>query len=347
MGGSGAAGAPTVLVTGGAGYIGSVLVESLLERGYGVTVVDRFFFGPTLADLEGHPSLNLVNDDVRTFPPGLLRGIDAVVDMAALSNDPAGELDPENTLSINFRGRAKVARLAREQGVKRYVLASSCSVYGFQAGVVDEGSPVDPLTTYAEASYRAEQAALSLADGGFAATVLRQATVYGPSRRMRFDLAVNGMALGLFKTGRIPVLRDGSQWRPMVHVRDTCRAFIQVLESPPDQVSGEVFNVGSDDQNTQIMPLAGRIAGAVGRPLTVEWYGDADRRSYQVSFRKLRDRLGYATEHTPEDAAREVFAGLQRGTLRDVPTTRTVEWYKQLLAGQTTLREPVLDDAVL
>ena len=336
-----------VFITGGAGYIGSVMTELFLDHGYDVTVMDRFFFGSTLDHLESNPSLHLIKDDIRPFDSQLLAGIDAVIDLAALSNDPAGELDPEKTLGINFRGRARVAGLAKKQGVKRYILASSCSIYGFQEGILDETSPVNPLTTYAEANYQAENAVLPLSDENFIVTVLRQATVYGPSKRMRFDLAINGMTLGMFKTGRIPILRDGNQWRPFVHVRDTSRAFMRVLEATAGDVNGELFNVGSDEQNFQILPLARRVAEATDRPFEFDWYGDPDHRSYQVSFQKIKSVLGYSTELTPEDAAHEIFMALESGDLTDGPTTRTVDWYRQLLHWHETLKDMVLDDVLL
>jgi nucleoside-diphosphate-sugar epimerase len=336
-----------VLVTGGAGYIGSVLTEVLLAQGYEVTVVDRFFFGNTLKDLQGHNGLRLVRGDVRSFDRSLLEGVDAVLDLAALSNDPSGELDPEKTMDINFRGRARVARLAREMGVKRYVLASSCSIYGFQDEVVDERSAVNPLTTYAKANHLAEVAALELADADFAVTVLRQATVYGLSRRMRFDLAINGMVLGLYRHGTIPVLRDGTQWRPMVHVQDTSRAFVMVLQAPAELVNGEIFNVGSDDQNFQILPLAERLAKAVDMQFRFEWYGLPDHRSYRVSFRKIRERLGFEPRFTPEQAARDILEALRTGRVNDGPTTRTVEWYRTLLEWHARLQEVLLDGTLL
>ncbi len=336
-----------VLVTGGAGYIGSVLTGLLLDHGYDVTVLDRLFFGNTLQHLAGRAGLTIVQDDVRWFDPALLRGVDAVLDLAALSNDPAGELDPEKTMEINHRGRARVARLAREAGARRYILASSCSVYGFQDGLLEETSPVDPLTTYARANYMAEEDVLPMADERFGVTVLRQATVYGLSPRMRFDLAINGMTLGLVQKGCIPVLRDGTQWRPMVHVRDTCRAFLTVLEAERDLVNGEIFNVGSDDQNFEILPLARRVAAAVERPFEFEWYGLPDHRSYRVSFRKIEERLDYHTRVTVEDGAREIAQALQSGAVQDGPITRTVEWYKTLLQWHETLRRVVIKDALL
>jgi len=239
----------TVLITGGAGYIGSVLTRLLLERGYDVIILDRLFFGKdSIKEIEDQ--VKVIKDDIRWFNPDVLKGVDAVFDLAALSNDPSGELDPQKTMEINYMGRVRVAKLAKKKGVKKYVLASTCSVYGFQDGVLDETSNVNPLTTYAKASYMAEKEVLPLADKNFTVTVLRQATVYGFSYRMRFDLAVNGMVKALFENGKIRIMRDGTQWRPFVHVKDTSTAFIKVMESEPEPVNDQTFNVGSNNQNT-------------------------------------------------------------------------------------------------
>lgn len=337
-----------VLITGGAGYIGTVLAEVLLDAGFGVTILDRFYFGDTVRTLRDRPGFTTVEDDVRTFDPSLLDGIDAVCDLAALSNDPAGELDPEKTMAINDRGRERVARLAKERGVQRYVLASSCSIYGFRDGILDESTEPNPLTVYAEANLAAERANLPLADDEFTVTVLRQATVYGLSPRMRFDLAVNGMTLGAWQNGSIPVLRDGTQWRPMVHVRDTSNAFLTVLRADRAMVNGELFNVGSNDQNFQILPLARQVCEAAGREFQFEWYGLPDHRSYQVSFDKIARTLGYTTRFTPEDAAREIVASLDAGTTVPDMRTRTVDWYKHLLERDpATLDEPATSGSVV
>jgi nucleoside-diphosphate-sugar epimerase len=334
-------------VTGGAGYIGSVLTELLLERGYEVSVLDRFFFGDTIADLRHNPRLHVIQDDIRWCPESVFKGIDAVCDLAALSNDPAGELNPVKTLEINHEGRARICRMAKKAGVRRYVLASSCSIYGFQDEVVDETSGINPLTTYAVANRRAEESTLALASKNFTVTAVRQATVYGLSRRMRFDLAINGMTLALQKNGSVKILRDGTQWRPMVHIRDTSRAFITVLEADSAKVNGEIFNVGSDDQNLQIRPLAERLCDALSLAYVEDWYGDPDHRSYQVSFKKIADRLGYTTCESPESGAREIFTALKKGTTHDGPTTKTVEWYKSLVQWHETLKGVVQRDVVL
>lgn len=336
-----------VLVTGGAGYIGSVMLRLLLERGYDVVCLDRLFFGmDPLKDIADR--IKIVKGDVRWFDPSILDGVDAVFDLAALSNDPAGELDPEKTMDINFRGRARVARLAKDRGVSRYVLASSCSVYGFQDGVISEASPINPLTTYAKANSLAETEALKLADRDFTVTILRQATVYGFSHRMRFDLAINGMVLGFHKNGRIPIMRDGKQWRPFVHVKDTSNAFIRVLESEEELVKSQIFNVGSNAQNVQIFELAKTVAEAIGVPFQYDWYGSQDNRSYRVSFDKISKVLGYAASHTIPEGAREVYEALKEGKLNgDDLRTITVKWYKHLLEAQRLTREVELEGVVL
>ena len=337
-----------ILLTGGAGYIGSTLIPALLERGYRIKCLDRLFFGrESLNQIALNPSFELIKDDVRWFDPSILTDVDAVIDLAALSNDPSGELDPAKTLDINYLGRVRVAKLSKEYGVKRYVIASSCSVYGFQEGTLDENSPVNPLTTYAKANIMAEKDVLPLSDSRFTVAVLRLATVYGLSGRMRFDLAINGIVLGLYKTGKIPVMRDGTQWRPFIHVKDAARAFITSLESPLGKVNGQVFNVGSDEQNYQIHPLAESIGKSVGVPFEIEWYGSPDKRSYKVSFNKVRSILGFTPNYTAREGAVEVFNALKDGRVTDSLKTKTVDWYKHLLEANAIAKEVSLRGTVL
>jgi len=336
-----------VLVTGGAGYIGSILSRTLLEKGYDVTCLDRLFFGDDSIK-EIAERITLVKDDIRWFEPRILKGVDAVFDLASLSNDPSGELDPQKTLEINHKGRARVAALARKHGVRKYVLASTCSVYGFQKGMLTEESSLNPLTTYAKANVLAEKEVLPLADRAFSVTALRQATVYGFSPRMRFDLAINGMVLGFFKNGKIPIMRDGKQWRPFVHVRDTSNAFIKVLESDSELVSGQIFNVGYNDQNVRIFDLARLVADSIDLPFNYEWYGSPDTRSYRVSFDKIKKTLSYKPSYTPKEGSKEVFQALKEGRLNaDDPKTITVKWYHHLLEMHTFLKNVEIDGALL
>jgi nucleoside-diphosphate-sugar epimerase len=344
-----------IFVTGGAGYIGTTLVPYLLTQGHRVTVLDRFFFGSEFLKAETFGSkgtndanLQLIKDDTRYFDGKVLQGFDAVVDMAALSNDPAGELDPWKTFEINYLGRSRVARLAKEAKVKRYLLISSCSIYGFQDGILTEESKTNPLTTYAEANQLAEQDNLPLADSEFTATVVRFATIYGLSRRMRFDVAINGMVLGAFKNGKIPVMRDGTQWRPFLHVKDAARAILCILESDPSKVNRQLFNIGSNSQNYQIKDLANIVADAMTtKKPKIEWYGDPDRRSYRVSFDKAHGVLGYETKYTPKEAVNEIEFALANGDISDTIKTRTVEWYKHLLTDEEASKEVSLRGIVL
>ena len=336
-----------VLVTGGAGYIGSVMSRILLEKGYSVTCLDRLFFGTdSIKDIAD--KITLVKDDIRFFNPEILKGVDAVFDLAALSNDPSGELEPRKTLDINYKGRVRVARLAKKYGVKKYVLASTCSVYGFQEGIITEESGLNPLTTYAKANMMAEKEVLPLVDKTFSATVLRQATVYGFSYRMRFDLAINGMVLGFYRNGKIPIMRDGKQWRPFVNVNDTSNAFIKVLEAEPELVNGQIFNVGSDEQNVQIFDLAKLVAESCNLPFNYEWYGSPDTRSYRVSFSKIKETLNFMPQITIGKGARNVFDALKEGTLNpDDPRTITVKWYKHLLEMQQFLKDTEINGVIL
>jgi len=337
-----------VLITGGAGYIGSVLSRILLEEGFKVKCLDRLFFGiESVKDLFDNPGYELIKDDVRWFDPNILEDVDGVVDMAALSNDPSGELDPEKTMDINYKGRERVAKLAKKHGVERYILASSCSIYGFQEGILTEESSINPLTTYAKANHLAEEAAFAIADSSFVVTVLRQSTCFGLSPRMRFDLAINGMTLGFHKNGKIPVMRDGTQWRPFVHVKDTSRAFIKVLTAEKELVNNEMFNVGNNNQNYQILPLAKTVAKGMDIPFEFEWYGDPDHRSYQVSFDKINKVLDYTTKFTAEDGAREISNALKNGLVEPSAKTKTVEWYKYLLNAQEVVKEVELNGQIL
>jgi len=230
-------------------------------------------------------------------------------------------------------------------GVKRYVLPSSCSIYGFQEpGVVcKETDAINPLTTYAKANGKAEDDVLPLADDDFTVVVLRQSTVFGYSPRMRFDLAINGMTFGAWKTGKLPLLRDGTQYRPMVHVRDTAAAQIFMIEyEDTSKINGQVFNVGSVENNYQLQPLAETVRDTVhdttGKDVTVEWYGEPDHRSYQVNFDKI-EALGYKAGLVAADGVIEICRKLESGELQRNNRTITLEWYKRLTAWYETVHD--------
>lgn len=336
----------TVVITGGGGYIGSILSPLVAEAGYHVRILDRFFFGDTIAD---SPRIEKIQIDSRKVEPVHLEGAYAVLDLAAISNDPAGDLDPVKTLDINYRARRRLQEMAADAGVDRYILASSCSIYGFQDGVMTEESPTNPLTTYAEANLRAEESALELHRRGtdMAVILFRQATMYGLSPRMRFDIAVNGMTLGMWQNGSIPLLRDGTQWRPMIHVRDTSKAFIAALGADKEKVAGERFNVGANEQNYQILQLGELVAKGVGKEFNYTWYGDPDHRSYQVNFDKIKDVLGFTPDWTPDKGAAEIAAALEAGTITPDIKTKTLAWYSELIDWAARIREIAPDGTIL
>ena len=330
-----------ILVTGGGGYIGSILVPLLLKKGYGVRLVDRFFFGKD--KLELHPNLELVTKDARLISEDDFNNIYGVIDLVAISNDPSGELFQKSTYDINHLSRARTAKIAKKKGVKKYVLPSSCSIYGFQEHgyIADESSKTNPLTTYAKANEMAENDVLKLADDKFCVTVLRQSTVYGYSPRMRFDLAINGMTYGAWNSKKIPLMRDGTQWRPMIHVTDTAKAQLFILESEAKDVNAQIFNIGSDENTYQIKELAEKICDVIPN-VQIEWYGDPDIRSYRVSFKKI-ESLGWKASKNAEFGINEIYSMLESQTLTKSIETITLDWYRHL---SSKLPNPDIDQGI-
>ncbi|MGI0086683.1 MAG: NAD-dependent epimerase/dehydratase family protein [Nitrosotalea sp.] len=335
------------LVTGGAGYVGSVLIPHLVNDGHSVKCLDRFFFGTKyLAGKQFEGKVELIRDDIRWFDEKILDGIDLVIDLAALSNDPVGDIDPQKTYEINHLGRVRVATLSKKLGIKQYILASSASVYGQQQDIVNEDSVVNPITDYSKANRNAEIDVLPLNDNKFTVTVLRFSSIYGISPRMRFDLAVNSMALELYNTGKISV-RGKSNKRPFLHILDAARAYLVVIKSPIEKVAGQIFNVGSDDQNYEIGTLAKEVGDSIGRKYEIEAKDTHDHRSYVASFKKIKEELGFTTRYNVGDGSREIYNALEKGELSDLTKTITVEWYKHLLASQKLVKEFSLNDTIL
>jgi nucleoside-diphosphate-sugar epimerase len=278
-----------VLLTGHHGYIGSVMAPVLRAAGHEVTGLDTFFYeGCDLRDEpDGVPALRL---DLRDADPGVLAGFDAVVHLAALSNDPLGDLSPDLTKEINFEATVRLARAAKEAGVERFVFSSSCSMYGAAEHdrPADESAPLRPLTAYAESKVRSEEALGELADDDFSPVFMRNATAYGVSPRLRVDLVLNNLVGWAFTTGKVKIMSDGTPWRPLVHVEDISRATSVLLEAPREAVHGEVFNVGRDEENYQVRDLAEIVKETVG-DCEIEYAGsgDPDPRSYRVDFGKF------------------------------------------------------------
>jgi nucleoside-diphosphate-sugar epimerase len=340
-----------ILAAGGSGYIGSVLVPRLLEQGHRVTVLDRLYFGDTLAAPRARfaDRLRIVRDDIRTFDTGLLDSVDAVVDLAGISNDPSCDLEPEVTQSVNVGGTKRLALAARKRGVARYVFSSSCSVYGHGEGLgLVETSPRQPVSLYGRTKAEAEEFLFDLGGSSMDVTCLRLATVFGLSPRMRFDLAVNVMTKNAYVQRRITVDGGGRQWRPFVHVRDAARAFEIALTGDRTKLAGEVFNVGTDTNNIQVLNLAFRVRDAIPGTEIVHAPTDPDLRDYNVSFEKVRRVLDFRTEHTIDDGIREVLGALREGVVDpDERRWYTLKQYVFLRDAERAHRDLALDGKLL
>jgi len=339
-----------ILVTGAGGYIGTSLVDQLLEADNKVIGVDRYFFGTELlGETKNNSNFKLLKTDIRDLKEEDLAGIDVICDLAALSNDPCGDLNEDLTYSINYRGRVNVASLAKKAGVGQYILASSCSVYGSGTNdELNEESETNPLSIYAKANILVENDVLVLSDPKFTVTILRLATAFGLSKRMRFDLAINIMTLNAIQKGKIFVIGGGTQWRPFVHVNDAAHAFIHLMEKDPSIINGQKFNVGSSAYNFNILSLAYLVRENIPFPIEIEVVpDDKDKRSYHVSFEKIKNVLGFEAKLTPADGIKEIYEALKKMSVDTGTRTVTVAWYKHIIAAKQLVDNLVINDRLL
>ena len=322
-----------VLVTGGAGFVGSHLTRMLLERGYRVRILDRFDYGRAGIDGLHHPHLEVIPGDICSSRDvsRALRDVHAVVALAAIVGDPACNLDPEETINLNYTATKVLAEACNFYRVRRLVFASSCSVYGASSqGVLTEQSSLKPVSLYARTRVLSENILFDRA-GEVQPVVLRLSTVFGLSPRMRFDLVVNTLTVRAVVDRKIAIF-GGNQWRPNVHCRDAARAFIAALEAPAERVAGEIFNVGGDALNHPIATLGDMVAEIVRGTEVVHQKDAPDPRDYRVSFEKIRRVLGFEPEFTVPAGIREVAAAVRsQPALRDYqnPAYHNVEALKQ------------------
>jgi nucleoside-diphosphate-sugar epimerase len=326
-----------ILVTGNNGYIGSVMAPWLKSQGYDVVGLDTDYFRPCtlVPDLA---EIRTIHKDLREVSAKDLVGFDAVIHLAALSNDPIGNLNEAWTREINGEGTIRLAKFAKQAGVKRFLFSSSCIMYGMsEAAVVNETAPLAPQTEYARSKVVAEKALSELASDGFSPTFCRNGTIYGLSPRMRFDTVLNNLTGSGFTTGLVEIHSDGTPWRPVVHVQDVARAFQTVLEAPLEAVHNEAFNVGADELNHRIRELGQIVADTVpGCKLAMVPQPGADQRTYKADFAKFKRTFpAFAFRWTARKGADELYTAFQRigltsSQFTDKRFTR-LNWLRHLL----------------
>lgn len=328
-----------ILVVGGAGYVGSVLVRELLERGYAVRVFDRLYYGALgIEDIKDHIELRI--GDMRLITPQLLEDVTAVINVGGLSNDPTAEYNPQANYDMNTIAGAKLAQLCKQCGVKKYLYASSCSVYDMGEDidkkdvVLDESSPVAPKAAYSHSKYEAEKAILALADTHFCPVVLRKGTIYGFSQRMRYDLVVNTFIKDSLSKGAITLFYGGQMWRPLIEVRDVAKAYILCVEAEEEKIRGQIFNVSY--RNFRISEVAYRVRDTlcslgVSCDIMVD-YRYRGVRSYRVSTNKIETMLNFKPSISIEESVRDMVEKIKKYGYTDFDNPRyfNIQWFKVL-----------------
>lgn len=324
----------TVLVIGGAGHLGSVLCRQLLDADYRVRCLDILMFGDdAIGELLDRDRFELLEGDFRNVETVVkaVKGTDAVIHLGAIVGDPACAVDEDYSVDVNYAATRMIREVCRGFGVRRFVFASTCSVYGAGDHVLDEHSKLNPVSLYARTKIDSERAILSLHDETFSPTVLRLATVFGLSPRPRFDLAVNIVTAMAVREGKCKIF-GGSQWRPFIHTSDVARAMVKVLKAREQVVAGAVYNVGDDRLNMQLGELGDIVERLVPDAEVERREDDVDRRNYRVSFKKIRDQLGFTCEVTVEDGVREIKEALESGVVEDFrdPRYSNLNYLKRL-----------------
>jgi nucleoside-diphosphate-sugar epimerase len=327
-----------VLVTGDKGYIGTILVPMLVSEGHDVVgwdsdLYERCTFGDEL------PKIKSIRKDLRDVEATDLDGFGAVMHLAALSNDPLGDLNPNLTYEINHLASVKLARLAKEAGVPRFLFSSSCSSYGAAGDeMLTEEAEFNPVTPYGHSKVLAEKEVAELADDNFSPTFLRNATAYGVSPRMRFDIVLNNLVAWAYSTGKILIKSDGTPWRPIIHIEDIARGFIAVLNAPRDVIHNQAFNVGRNDQNYRIRELA-EIVGETVPNCRIEYAADAgpDKRTYRVDFSKIERVLPeFKPRWDARMGAQELYLAYRKSELQvdefEGPKYKRIDHIKKLLS---------------
>lgn len=310
-----------IIVTGHSGFIGALMVPLLLEKGYEVVGIDTNYFGK---DCEFYPpktGFKEIIKDTRNIEESDLEGAYAICHLAALSNDPMGDLDEQLTFDINHLASVEIAKKAKKVGVERFIYSSSCSLYGIADGDValDETADFNPVTAYAKSKVYSERDIIPLATDDFSVTFMRNATAYGISPKLRLDLVVNNLVGWAVTTGQIKIMSDGSPWRPLVHAEDIARAFIAVVEAPKEKVNRQCFNVGQSSENFQIRDIAKMVGEVVpGCEVVITGEHGSDSRSYRVNFDKIAKELpNFKPKFTLREGIKEVYEAYKKYGMDD------------------------------
>ncbi|MBE9116880.1 NAD-dependent epimerase/dehydratase [Lusitaniella coriacea LEGE 07157] len=311
----------TVLVTGGAGYVGSVLVPKLLNAGYSVKVIDLYIYGENVLDaVKDHPGLEQIKGDLRdrALLEKIMPGCDAVIHLACISNDPSFELNPDLGKSINYDAFISLVEVAKANKVKRFIYASSSSVYGIkETENVTEDLPLQPLTDYSKYKALCEEVLLSQREPGFVTLVLRPATVCGYSPRLRLDLTVNILTNHAVNNNKIKVF-GGEQKRPNIHIEDMTDLYIKCLQLPDEKIDGKIFNAGYE--NYKVKEIANMVRNVVGEDVEIVTTPTDDNRSYHVSSDKIKEEIGFVPQHTIEEAVEDLLKAFNKGLIPDSMT---------------------------
>jgi nucleoside-diphosphate-sugar epimerase len=310
-----------ILVIGGGGYLGAVLVERLLNEGYRLKILDSFIYGKKAVEkLEGNSHVEIIAGDIRNIETVNLAMLDAeaVIHLAAVVGDPASKLRPELTVETNYLAAQMIASSCKLNGIKKFLYASTCSVYGVGNSVLDEDAPLNPISLYARTKISSEESIMNLADRKFNPVIMRMSTLYGFSARMRFDLVVNTMTMTAFTEGQINVF-GGNQWRPLLSLKDAADAYYKALNANTGSI---IFNVGSEEQNYTISEVAGLVAKGIkeasGKDIPINIENDSvDARDYRVSFKRIQKDLGFKVSHTIPMAAKEIWQKLESKEIKD------------------------------
>lgn len=326
-----------ILVTGGAGYIGAVLVKKLLDQNFKVRVFDKFYFGKN-PFLVNSKKIEVIEGDIRNFPERMLEGVDAVIHLAGLSNDPTAEFNPEANREINTVGTVNLAKSAKKKGVLRFIFASSCSIYDFFNGddaVRDEDSYVKPTVPYSLSKFNAEEELKKLASRDFCVTILRKGTVFGYSPRMRYDLVVNTMVKDVFLKNTITVVGKGLHWRPLVDVSDAGDAYILALLAPKDDVNGQIFNISLG--NFQVNDIAREVKDAFLKNFSLDvnikhTSPPGKVRSYRVSNKKAAQILKFVPKISIEESVLAIASHIKNGDCADFqnPIYYNIDWMRPI-----------------